>query len=231
MNQPLETLITFILYLGLFAWIGRSRGTLRELIILGSAVIGWVLLNEQGGIFARLANIIGKFLATVRAVVASIFLPSEVQSDGGILNSLRGASQTFSDAGDLIVPEYQDSFSFILWVGLVLLAYFISNRFPNTIGNGGWAMLLGIANGLFFTSIFLPRLVTILTPGEFNVSNLGDLINTTGIFSIFGGILSALWVGLQSIWSIIGGQEFYIFFLILITALIAWSAKTLEKGE
>jgi len=50
MNQPLETLVTFILYLGIFAWIGRGRGTTRELIVLGTAILGWVLLNEQGGV-------------------------------------------------------------------------------------------------------------------------------------------------------------------------------------
>jgi len=151
-------------------------------------------------------------------------------ANGEVPNLLLDASKAFGNAPDWIRPEFQSSFSFILWVGLILLAYSISNKLPNIFGNTGWAMLVGIANGLFFTSVFLPRLVTILTPQNFNVSNLRDLVNTTNIFSFIGGVLAALWAGVLSIWGIIGGQEFYVVFLILITLLIAYAASTLERG-
>jgi len=115
---------------------------------------------------------------------------------------------------------------------LVLLSYMISNKLVGNIGNSGWAMLLGIANGLFFTSILLPRLVSILTLGTngVNISNIGDLIDNTTIPGLLRGIFGVILAGLGTLWSMIGSSQFWVVFLILVTLLILIAANTLRDG-
>jgi len=221
MNQQIEILISFILYLIFFAWIGRSRGTLRELIVLVTAVLGWIGFNQDSvtGIFTRLINLISVALTFVRS--------------GGLGANPEDAFGAIGSAPRWINAGNQDGFYYLMWVLVVILSYVISNRFVGNIGNSGWAMLLGITNGLFFTSVLLPRLVSILTQGinGVDISNIGDLIDNTSFFGLFRGIFGVILAGLGSLWGMIGSSQFWVVFLILVTLLILIAANTLRGQE
>ncbi|MCB0110990.1 MAG: hypothetical protein KDE53_33950, partial [Caldilineaceae bacterium] len=67
MSGQLEVLITFLLYIAFFGWIGYLRGTLSEGIVFGVALTAWLILQEQGDIFVRVINLGSKGIAFVQA--------------------------------------------------------------------------------------------------------------------------------------------------------------------
>lgn len=219
MDLNLEIFISFILYLAFFAWIGANRGMLRELIVLITSVIGWIALRQQGNIFADATNLLS---------VGVTFL-----KERGLGSSFKDAALTaFDNSPKWITDTNQGAFTFILWVALVVLAYFICSKFvKKSIGNIGWAMLVGIVNGLFLTSIFLPRLAAILIPKDTNYSSRDEVIRTADVSSIFRGIRSVLLDGFQSLWRAIDGPQLSIIFLVLITLLLVIAANTLRSQE
>ncbi len=148
----LPVLITFVVYLGFFAANGLRRGALRELIVLLVALIGWIVLQEQGDIFVRVANLGAKFTAFVEA--------------GGLTENQDEAFKALSDAPSWVTDSTRYGYLFLLWIAVVLFTYFVTNRLipDKKSESNGWAILLGIANGLFLASVFLPRLVVLFAP-------------------------------------------------------------------
>jgi len=217
MNQQIEILITFLLYLAFFGWVGWLRGRRRTGFVLAVAVISWLLLNEQGDIFVRIANLGKKFL---------VFIQS-----GGLSSNPDPAFAALRDAPPLITGDNRGRFVFIVWVLLLVLAYVLSGRdykwLKDNNKQDGWAVLWGIVSGFFFASVLLPRLIAILLPAGTAGFNTGEVIQSTNLFRILGGSLSVLREGLSTIWTLVEPQAPFVI-LLLLTLLLVIAASTLQ---
>ena len=93
-GYTIQVLLTFILYLSFFGWIGYRRGSWREFIVLVMAVIGWLVLQEQGDIFVRIANLGSKFTAFITA--------------GGLSENPEDAFSAIGDASPWVTSDDQE---------------------------------------------------------------------------------------------------------------------------
>lgn len=216
MNASVEVLVTFLLYLAFFGWIGWRRGWLAELIVFGAAFLAWIAFQQQGDIFVRIANLGGKFFAFVRA--------------GGLGADPDPAFAALKDAPQWVTAESRPGYLFLLWVVIVLLAYIISSsvqtRPKKNSQAGGWAVLLGMANGILFAITFLPRLVTLLAPEGGDLTQLVERANLLGLLTSSWRLLSET---VRVLWGIARPQA-PIILLILLTLFLVLSAATLKGG-
>lgn len=217
MNARLEVLITFLLYLAFFGWIGWRRGFRAELIVFGTAFLAWLALQREGDIFVRLANLGGKMIAFVRA--------------GGLGANPDPAFAAVREAPPWVTDETRPGYLFLVWVLIVLVAYIVSSsiqfRPRKNERTGGWAVLLGMANGLLFASTFLPRLVALVAPEGADFSQLAQRVNIIGILTSSVRLIvenaALLWAAIRPQASII--------LLILLTLFLVLVAATLKGSS
>jgi hypothetical protein len=214
MTGQVEILLAFFVYLIFFAWIGYRRGNRREWIVFATAVIAWIVLQEQGDIFVRLANLTGKFLAFVRA--------------GGLGENQSGAFTAMNSAPSVITSTNRQGFLFLIWMFVLVLAYIISNlAVPNAKSKSdNWAILWGVANGFFYASVFLPRLLALVAPEGFGVT---DFPAENNIFSLVGNAFGLLRNVLGGLWELIESQRSMILLLAL-TLFLVIAASSLKRN-
>jgi hypothetical protein len=151
-------------------------------------------------------------------------------ASGGLGASPEAAFQASLAAPPLITDQTRPGFLFILWVIILVIAYMVSSlpryRGGRDASRNGWAVLLGMANGLLFASIFLPRLVALLTPAGTPVIGL---VPETSVFGLLGSGLRLLFENLSALWAIIRPQSSIVLLLILILFLVL-VASTLRTG-
>lgn len=242
-----EIAITFIVYLLFFAWIGYRRGFRAELIVFMVAFFSWIGLELFGDVVVQLANFGGKFLAFV--------------ASGGLGSGGDAAIDALKTAPDIITPENQDSFLFVIWVILVVLAYIFSSPVPgrrraaeavaeapvvlvsNLTGllsgqsrSGsvpsdarlrGWAVLIGIANGLLYASVFLPRLMALLFP---EATAYFEIPKGAGPLQLFVTGMKVVIDSIEQLWRLAGPYGPLIV-LVMVTLLLLIAAGTLRKGS
>ncbi|MBV7330083.1 hypothetical protein KFU94_17920 [Chloroflexi bacterium TSY] len=152
MIEQLQLLITFGIYLLFFGWIGYQRGALRAGVVFLVAMLSWVLLQEQGGIFVSIANLGGKFTTFLQA--------------GGLSGDPEGAFAALRDAPNVMTEEFAPAYLFILWIVVLLAAYFITSNFipDDASPKNGWAIMFGLFNGILFGSVLLPRMLRVIAP-------------------------------------------------------------------
>lgn len=217
MNARLEVLITFILYLCFFGWIGWRRGFRSELVVFIASVGTWLLLQRAGDLFVRLANLGGKFVTFVKA--------------GGLSANPDPAFAALKEAPLWVTDENKAGFLFLIWIFIVLVAYIVSTMAKlepkKNERTGGWAVLLGMANGLFFTSIFLPRLVALVVPqgADFNA-----LVERANILGLLSSSVRLLIENLSAFWTLVRPQA-SIVLVILLTLFLVLVASTLRTGH
>lgn len=217
MTEQLEILITLLLYTLFFAWIGYQRGALREGIVAFTALISWIVLQQAGDILVRIVNLGSKFVTFVRA--------------GGLGANPDAAFPALSSAEPWVTTDQRDEFLFIVWVLILVLAYVVSNLKPFAKGSksDGWAVLLGIFNGLLFAAILLPKLATLVQPSEITDIAPGPL----GIGSLFGvlrGGLGLLRDSLGNLWGIFEPTQRSLVLLVLLTLFLLLAASTLRNS-
>lgn len=212
MSSNLQILIALLLYLAFFGWVGWRRGTFQELAVFAVAGPTWFLLQSQGSIFVRIANLGGKFMAFLRS--------------GGLGGDPADAFQALGDAPDVITAETQPFFFFMLWVLLVVLVYVVTNVFLKMQYRDGWAILLGMANGLLLGAILLPRLLAPLLPG-IDTNAFLQQNQVTDVLVRIRGVLSD---GLESLWALMEPQSSVVL-LLLITMLLLLAATSLRGGK
>lgn len=197
MNVQTEILIAFVLYLIIFTWLGWRRGARAELIVLLASVFGWIVLQERGSIFVRLTNFAGKFITLVRA--------------GGLTGDQDAALAALVKAPNIITEESTSAYLFLLWAILVVLAYMISGRKGISKNNkaDGWAVIWGALNGLFFASVLLPRLATLLVPTATAVATATvpaiDAANEAplrGFATVLESGFSFIWSNIEVLWGL-----------------------------
>jgi hypothetical protein len=217
MTTRLEVLITFLLYLVFFAWIGWRRGWRAELNVFATAFLAWLALQREGDIFVRLANLGGKMIAFVRA--------------GGLGANPDPAFVAVREAPLWVTEESRPGYLFLVWVLIVLIAYIVSSsvqfRTRKSERTEGWAVLLGMANGLLFAATFLPRLVALVAPEGADFSQLAQRVNLIGILT---SSVRLLMENLALIWATLRPQS-SIILLILLTLFLVLVATTLKGSS
>jgi hypothetical protein len=249
MTGRVEVAITFLVYLLFFGWVGVRRGFRAELLAFLVGLIGWVVVQEFGNIFVQLANLTGKF--------------ARFAASGGLGGDSEAGFAALQAAPDIITAGNRESFLFLVWVALLVMAYLMggslggskrprTSMIPLTPGaivesfaglmSGqlktgspappdarlwGWAVILGIANGLLYASVFLPRLIALLGGANINVPQNLDEANA---LQILGSGLRIIFDNLLLLWNSIGDQA-PLALLIIITLFLVIVAGTLRGSK
>jgi hypothetical protein len=214
MTSQVAVIISFIIYLTFFGWLGWRRGARREITVFLVALIGWLLLQQEGDIIVNIANLGG---------AAYTFATS-----GGFTGSQQEALAALSDAPTLVNDDARTPFLFLVWMALFVGSYALSNVMieDKQSNRNGWAILFGILNGLFFAVAFGPSLVALFAPnGQFTVVD-DDGLNLSGLL---GGGLQLLWDGISSLWGVVSSAG-NLGLVILLTALLVLAATTIRGG-
>ena len=209
--------ISFIIYVAFFGWLGFRRGVRRELTVFLIALTGWLVLQERGDIVVNIANLFG---------AAYTFATS-----GGFNGGADEAFAAIANAPELVASDARTSFLFIVWVVVFVATYAITNMAVQDKDSprNGWAILFGILNGLFFGVAFVPSLVALFAAD----GTLPDVGADLNLLDLIGGGLGLLWNGVSSLWSLVesAGSLGLIIILILLLVLAAGSIKGSAKAK
>ena len=217
MTNQAEVALTFFIYIIFWAWIGYQRGRQREIAVFVVAVISWLLLNERGDIAVRMVNLGSKFFAFIRG--------------GGLGTNPDEAFVAVREAPQWVTPASQPGFLFLLWIIILLATYWYTGK-PKTfakVNHDGWAAIMGIVNGLFLTSVLLPRLISIVNVDPaFSGGGIEGQAPLQGLLSLLLSILSAIFRFLGSFWSFIEPQRpvVILFILLLILGATAYTLRS-----
>lgn len=187
MNAVNVALLSFILYLSFFAWLGYRRGVTRELTVLIAALLGWFLIEQKGTALVSIANLSG---AGIQFMFAGGFNGSEEQAVQAILSA------------DKLVPAAQQArFLYLAWVMGVVLVYLGTNwLIPSSSSqSNGWAILLGALNALLFAIIVMPGLAALFGwSGDISAGQ-----SKWDLLALLGRGLELLWDGVSAVWAMI----------------------------
>lgn len=243
-----EIAITFIVYLLFFAWLGYRRGFRAEMTLFIVALFGWIGLMVFGDVVVTLANLFGKFVA----FAASGGLG---EGGDAAFEALRTAPDIITPANRdsflfiiwviLVVVTYivtttqatqrRQRATPVIPLTPGSLADALAGVFagraraaapPADAQLRGWAVILGIANGLLFASIFLPRLVALLAPQTVPYTGIPDSINP---FRILGMGLRVVFDAIGQLWQLIQPEASWVL-LVLLTLFLILVAGTLRGG-
>lgn len=214
MTSEVAIIISFIIYLIFFGWLGWRRGARREITVFLIALVAWLLLQQEGDTVVSIANLGGAAVTFATA--------------GGFTGNQADALAAIGAAPALVADDARTPFLFVLWLALFVGSYALSNVLiddKKSLSNG-WAILFGILNGLFFAVAFGPSLVALFAPeGEFTV--VGDEgLNLSGLL---GGGLQLIWDGISSLWEIVTSAG-NLGLVILLTLLLVLAATTIRGG-
>lgn len=207
-------IISFVIYLVFFGWLGWRRGARREITVFLIALIAWLLLQQEGDTVISIANLGGAALTFARA--------------GGFTGDSQDAFAALGSAPALVADEGRQTFLFVVWVAIFVGSYALSNVLilDNKSVRNGWAILFGVLNGLFFAVAFGPSLLALFAPGgELSVVD-EDGLNLLGLLS---GGLQLLWDGVSSLWAIVISAG-NLGLVILLTLLLVLAASTIRGG-
>jgi hypothetical protein len=217
MTGQAAVVISFLIYIAFFGWLGFRRGLRRELIVAAVAGVGLYALQERSDIVVNIANLVG---------AASTFA-----ANGGFSGSADEAFAALANAPEWVSADFRTTFLFIAWVALFVVTYAVTNLAiqdkdsPRNVG----AMLLGVVNGLFFGVVFVPSLVALFAP-DGTLPELGADLN---LLDLIGVGLNLLWNGVSSVWTLVesAGSLGMIIILTLLLVLAAGSIKGNAKAK
>ncbi len=218
MNEQIEILVTFILYLAFFGWIGWMRGRKREGFTLAVALGSWILLQEFSSIVISLANLGKKFFYLAKA--GGLSSNSDTQT---------AAIGTLKSVPPLITAESAPGFLFVLWVIILILAYVLSSKAWLSKNNkmDGWAILFGLGSGLLYATVLLPRLIALVVPGDVTAV---QPLRSSNALNVLGTVLTILRTSLVNVWQLVRPQASLII-LITLTLLLVLAASTLNRSN
>lgn len=205
MSESLQVVAVLVLYLVLFGWVGYRRGSVRELIVTIVAIGGYLVLQRYGNIVITIINLGFKFLAFTRG--------------GGLTGDNPDAILIIRDAENVVTAESRDTVIFLLWVGLLLLTYYLTGRAVRTPKNksDATAIALGLLNGIFYFSIFLPMLSGIF------LRRLGatGVVPADGASVVLRSALDVVGDGFGSVWGNLDEQQPLVIVVFLTLVLVA----------
>ena len=214
MANQIQVLLTFILYLFFFGWIGYRRGMMRELIVRGVVAGSWVVLQQFGNVIVIITNLLGRFLG---------ILPT-----GALTKGDAALVEALSNAKNWVAPENAETFLFLIWVILLMGVYVLTGIFvkDGKSKRNGSAAFFGAVNGLFYAVVLLPKLAQIFLPGGVTTAtattgDVGDILRT------LGGSLGVVGRSLGDLWTVFEAQRPFVL-LFLLTILLLTAAGTLS---
>lgn len=215
MSDSFQIVLVIILYLILFGWVGYRRGSLRELIVFFVALGGYLILRRYQNIVVTIINLGGRFFVFAR--------------EGGLNSDNPDAILALRDAPNLIVEQQADTVIFVIWVITLLLTYVITGKFVRNGRNrsDAIAILLGMINGIFYFSIFLPLLVSIFVP---TAVSAGVVPPEEGAGYVLRQTLGVINEGFGNLWGTLDGQQPLVIVLFLTLVLVA-VANTLRAPK
>lgn len=207
-------IISFVIYMVFFGWLGWRRGARREITVFLIALVAWILLQQEGDAIVNIANLGGAAVTFAR--------------EGGFTGSQADAFAAITNAPTLVNDDGRTSFLFVVWIALFVGSYALSNVMieDKNSQRNGWAILFGVLNGLFFAVAFGPSLIALYAPdGEFTVVD-DEGLNLSGLLS---GGLSMLWDGISSLWGVVTSAG-NLGLVLLLTLLLVLAATTIRGG-
>jgi hypothetical protein len=214
MTGEAAIIISFIIYLVFFGWLGWRRGARRELTVFLIALVAWLLLQQEGDTVVNFANLGG----------AAITFAQE----GGFSGSPQDALAAVGAAPALVNDDARTPFLFVMWVIIFIGAYALSNVMieDKQSQRNGWAILFGLLNGLFFAVAFGPSLIALFAPdGDSSVVDEDGL----NLSALLASGLEVIWDGISSLWDLIASAG-NLGLLLLLTALLVLAAATIRGG-
>lgn len=208
-------ILSFIIYLTFFGWLGWRRGARREIIVFCIALLGWLLMQEQGDIFVNVANLGAAAFAFARA--------------GGFNGNTEEALAAIGGADRLVTDATRQAYLFMLWLAIFVLTYILTNTMVQDKDSkrNGWAALFGVLNGLFFAVAFLPSMIAMFVP-DGTTTVTGDNVQVN-LGTILSGGLRLLWDGISGMWTMV--ESFgSLGLLILLTLLLVLAASSIRGG-
>ena len=184
MQGQIQLFIAFIVYMGIFAWIGTQLGARRIQWLLVVSVVAYFLIIPQE-LLIRVANIGGKFLAFIKA--------------GGLGSNPDEAFGALGDAPQIITPEGSPIFLFVVWVVIVFIAWRVINKYVSAGATDVTAALWGMGGGFLIAWGILPLMLRVIAP-ESTIIN--DDENPT-----LGRMIGVIWGATRD--SYFGLQEYY----------------------
>lgn len=209
-----QVLIAFLLYLGLFGWVGWRRGTVREGAVLFTSLLSWFLLQERSEIFIRFANIGNR--------IVNVATSGGLTDSGGDPLAALGSGDTI----EVITPQNSPGFLFLIWAILILLVYTATNIAAPRGKPSGLAILLGILNGLLYSAIVLPRLIAPLLPDV----TLAELVMQAELVPTLRGTLGAIWNEVVTLIQVAQPQGRTIA-LVVVTMVLLIAGSSLRSGS
>lgn len=212
MNAEFQVLLAVLVYLCFFAWIGWRRGLKSELTVFIVAIVSWVILQERGSIFVRIANLGIKFVGLLGSSLATGTVDE---------SSVTGGT-------DFVQPGSEDAFLFVLWIIIVMVTYVITTQagFVKGSKHNAWAAITGALNGLFFLAVLIPK---------FN--QLYDMIGSDSAdapLQTFVGLIRQFFTfiinGIRDFWAWVQPLSATTI-LIVLTIILALIAITLRRGS
>ena len=187
MDGQVAVLVSFLIYLGFFGWLGWRRGVTRELIVFLAALLGWLVLQQRGEIVVNIANLMGAGLDFAQA--------------GGFDGSEEEAFAALVNAPNLVPADSQTAFIYLIWVVGVIVVYLGTTWIipDDKSKSNGWSILLGMLNGLFFAIIFLPGMAALFSSSD----SAPETQESMDLLGMLGQGLQLLWDGVVAVWNII----------------------------
>lgn len=198
----LAAIVALLIYLAFFGAIGYRRGARRELWVLVVAVLLAFGLQQFSDLIVLIFDRFGKGLAFITG--------QDVPEQSG-LGAWAAANTT--------------TLLLLLWFGGVVFTYIVTNHFVRKSKSDGWAVLLGILNGMVFATIFAPLLTSLIFP---NTTIQGPIIQLP-----VWGFVSNIWQQITSllsrVWTALGPAAANVFFLSIVL-LVLFAAFTLRSN-
>ncbi len=222
MSESTPGTVAFVFYVLLFAWVGFRRGLFRELSVLAVSVGGFFLLQQNQGLALEIVRqVLGIIFGIV--IVGAKFLASLRAGDAG------GSSEPVYTLGpsDWLSDTDQPTVSFLVWAGLLLFTYLLTNKaIPDSLSTSGLlAAVIGVGNGLFYIPTFAPRLMAFIPEvGVTSVSTPG-----TGVQGLLQSVTDMMHSGFGDLWVALGPQQ-PILAAIALTVLLVAVISTLRRG-
>ena len=198
----LAAIVALFIYLGFFGAIGYRRGTQRELWVLAVAVFLAFGLQQFSDLVVQFFNRFGKGIA--------FLLGQPIPDESGLGAWAAANTQTLL---------------LLLWLGGVVITYFLTNRLVRKSKQDGWSMLLGVLNGIVFAMIFAPLLTSLMYPG---VSIQGQ-ISQTPVLGFFSNLWDQISTLFARFWTALGPAASNVFFLGIVV-LVLFAAFTLRTS-
>ncbi len=199
-------MLALLIYLAFFGAMGYRRGVQRELTVFAVALLFSLFLQRFSDAVVTFFDRFGKGLAFLTGQ------PIPEQSGLGIWAA--------ANTPTLLT---------LLWLGAVVLAYLLSDRFVKKTKGDGWAVLVGVLNGLIFASIFAPLLTALIFP---DVPIQGPVIQLP-IFGFLGNIWQQVSELLVRTWGALQPVASNVLFIgvVLLVLLAALTLRTNTKPK